>query len=282
MIVDASHAVAGRMCELFRGSASPLSPSSLAVGVRRLIRARRGLAESQCRTIDDVIGKMTSLGEQFETENGPHDGVLCFNRLYLEVTRGVKNAVEQHGYFNDPEAISRLDVIFAQLYFDAVDGTVHRGRQAPPWAWKVLFESRGRPDVFPIQFAAAGMNAHINRDLPLALLHLWDMQGARPTTKDGAYADYVKINQILKEEERKAKSRLAPSVLAELERLDHNRLGRLDDKLALWVVEEAREHAWHTADHLWHVRRLPSVRRAWLAAVDVFAGALGRTLLEPV
>jgi Family of unknown function (DUF5995) len=128
----------------------------------------------------------------------------------------------------------------------------------------------------------AGMNAHINHDLPIALLNLWETAGGRPTTKDAAYADYVKINQILKHEEQRAKPALEPTELHQIEELDHDRLGRLDDKLGLWVVEEARAEAWDTAAHLWHARHLAPVRRAWLAVVDVGVAALGRTLLEPV
>ena len=55
-----------------------------------------------CRTIDDVIGRMTDLGDRFEQQHGPRDGLLCFHRLYLAVTRGVKGAVEQPGYFPRP------------------------------------------------------------------------------------------------------------------------------------------------------------------------------------
>jgi hypothetical protein len=236
---------------------------------------------SQCRSIDDVIAKMESVGERFETEHGPHDGVLCFNRLYLEVTMAVKRAVKDAGYFSNPELISRLDVIFAQLYFDAVDA-LDRAKRHRAWGWRVLFEARDRPDVFPIQFAAAGMNAHINHDLPIALLELWRSGSGRPARNGAAYADYLRINEILAEVEHAAKRELEPSLLHTIEELDHEHLGRLDDKLALWAVDEARANAWDTAARLWDVRGLPLVRRAWLSLVGAGVGALGKILLEPV
>ena len=59
------------------------------------------------------------------------DGMACFNRMYLEVTSGVRQHVEQ-GFFGDPAFVSRLDVVFANLYFRAVD-TLSGPR--PPCLW---------------------------------------------------------------------------------------------------------------------------------------------------
>src|SRR5207249_5633227 len=46
------------------------------------------------------------------------DGVACFTRLYLAVTQGVE--AELAGVaLRDPRFLERLDIAFAQLYFDA-------------------------------------------------------------------------------------------------------------------------------------------------------------------
>ncbi|MEA2198576.1 MAG: hypothetical protein QOJ25_2627 [Solirubrobacteraceae bacterium] len=229
-------------------------------------------------TIDDVIARMTALGKRFERDYGSSDGVLWFNRLYLAVTKGVKRAVEQPGFFHDPRALARLDVIFAQLYFDAVDA-VDRGERPAAWGWRLLFESRARAGVLPIQFAVAGMNAHINHDLPIALLEQWELARRRPDTPSPAYSDFGTVNQILKREERRLKSRLEP---AELREIDRGSISRLDDRLGLWVVEQARDRAWHAADVLWDVRHLPPVRAAWEWTIDGSVGALGETLIQPL
>jgi hypothetical protein len=60
--------------------------------------------------------------------------------------------------------MSQLDVTFAGLYFDAVEAAGDPA--AVPLAWRPLIEERGQPAIEPIQFALAGMNAHINHDLP--------------------------------------------------------------------------------------------------------------------
>ena len=52
---------------------------------------------------------------------------------------------------------------------------------AMPTAWQPLFERRADPGIEPIQFALAGMNAHINHDLPLAVVATCPTWTARPT-----------------------------------------------------------------------------------------------------
>jgi hypothetical protein len=74
-------------------------------------------------------------------------------------------------------------------------------------------------------------NVKFRHDLPIALLEVWEANGRRPDTKSAAYADYIKINQILKTEEQKEKAGLEPSLLREFEELDRGRLARLDELL---------------------------------------------------
>lgn len=247
-------------------------------GIGRVRQPPLTATRSSGRTITDVIAEMTNLGARLEAQNGADDGVLCFNRLYLAVTKAVQEAVQQPDYFSDPSQIAELDVLFAQLYFDVVDA-LERGEEPRTSAWRVLFEARSNPNILPIQFAAAGMNAHINHDLPIALLEQWERHGRRPSTTSEAYADFEKVNRILKKEELQLKPSFEQGLPQEL---DSGALGRLEDKLALWIVEDARARAWETAQHLWSVRNIPPLRSAWLTTVDGAVGALGTVLLDPV
>jgi hypothetical protein len=223
---------------------------------------------------------MTVLGGRLPSTPGPGFGVYCFNRMYLAVTEGVKQAVDSAGYFDDPARIAQLDVMFAQLYFDAVHA--NEDGKHPPSAWRVLFEHSGSDDILPIQFAVAGMNAHINHDLPIALLDQWKRDDHHPPTTGPAYTDYTKINQILKVEETKERASLVPTDLRDVEDFDHDRLGRIDSRLALWVVETARATAWHTADDLWDFRHVPLARKVTLAAVDRVTAGWAHAFLLPV
>ncbi len=92
------------------------------------------------------------------------DGVACFTRLYLDVTKGVQK--ELAGItFGDPRFLAQLDIAFANLFFSAMDGAAHKPVSVPR-AWAPLVEARGARGIAPLQFALAGMSAHINRDLP--------------------------------------------------------------------------------------------------------------------
>src|SRR5579859_2234491 len=86
------------------------------------------------------------------------DGLACFNRMYLDVTRQVNSQLGQ-GFFADPEFMAQLDVAFANLYFAAA-GTAGNPA-AVPLAWRPLAARRAVAGIEPVQFALAGMNAQI-------------------------------------------------------------------------------------------------------------------------
>ena len=95
------------------------------------------------------------------------DGLACFNRMYLDVTRQVNSQLGQ-GFFADPAFMTHLDVAFANLYFAAA-GTAG-DPAAVPLPWWPLVQRRAEAGIEPVQFALAGMSAHINHDLPVAMV----------------------------------------------------------------------------------------------------------------
>jgi Family of unknown function (DUF5995) len=97
----------------------------------------------------------------------PHDGLAYFNSMYLQVTELMDQGPVE-GFFEDAAFVERLDVVFADLYFHSFEAT-QAGRTPDP-SWKPLYDARSNGVVWPIQFAFAGMNAHINHDLPLAVI----------------------------------------------------------------------------------------------------------------
>jgi hypothetical protein len=81
------------------------------------------------------------------------------NRLSLRVTRGVRQAVAGPA-FRDTRFMSELDVVFAKLYFAAIaEGEIDVSRA--PSAWRPLLRCRTQRGIARLQFALAGMNAHI-------------------------------------------------------------------------------------------------------------------------
>jgi hypothetical protein len=143
--------------------------------------------------IDDVIERMTALAEELRRDG---DRRLAFHATYLRTTRAVAGALRD-GAFADPEWVDRWDVAFAQLYLDALDSG-RRGDPVPePWA--VAFgAAAAQPDLPAVRHVLLGMNAHINYDLPQALLAvISDAEFADPQARARREADHRTIDEVL-------------------------------------------------------------------------------------
>jgi hypothetical protein len=166
-----------------------------------------------------------------------------------------------------------LDVVFANLYLVAVDADAAGARV--PRAWRPLFARRADTRVASIQFAVAGMNAHINHDLPLAVVATCEQVGVEPET---IREDYLRINDLLAEVSREVRQ----SYLDE----DLVRLGQdvtpVLDLVGNWSIEKARDAAWVNAGVLWRLRDLPFLLDSFAGTLGSSAGLATGTLLTPL
>jgi hypothetical protein len=153
--------------------------------------------------------------------------------------------------FEAPAFLDALDVTFANLYFEAYDA-VAAGRECPT-AWAPLFEHRSRPDIAPIQFALAGMNAHINHDLPLAVIGTAGETRVEPFADTPYERDFFRVNDVLEDVEGKIKSWISVGVIATIDK----DLGRIDDAVSMWCIHGARRAAWDQAALFWRLREHP-------------------------
>jgi len=225
-------------------------------------------------TVAEVIARMEAILRPLADS----DGVACFTRLYLEVTEGVQARLGGIG-FADPAFVADLDVRFANLYFDAVDAST-RDSSKVPRAWAPLFEARSRRAVAPLQFAIAGMNAHINRDLPVAIVAGCERAGIGPAEGSPQHADFLRINDVLATVESQVKERYLTGWLHRIDRLVH-RVHRLDDVVAMWDVRRARDAAWTNAEALWALRGNRDLSSRYLATLDRSVGLASRGFLTP-
>ena len=218
-------------------------------------------------TIADVIARMQRIDALLP--NG--DGLKWFNLLYMTVTQKVDNGAPTGGW-EDSAWLTRLDVVFAQFYFTAILNWLNDPANVPS-SWKALFEARFSPGIERIQFALAGMNAHINHDLALALLQTDTEMNLTPGKTSPEYDDFERVNGILEAVLPQALQFLASGILGELAQ-DTGKIGRL---LAIWNVRAARDLAWDFAEQL---RALTGVMRdSALITQDQVTGVLGRSLL---
>jgi hypothetical protein len=103
----------------------------------------------KAQTLDEVVAKLRAL----EHTIGVEDGVHWFNRLYLEVTLGVREFVRRPGNLEAPPFLEDLDVFFGNAYFAALEAAESGG--TPAHAWAPLFEARHSKEIAPLQFALA-------------------------------------------------------------------------------------------------------------------------------
>jgi Family of unknown function (DUF5995) len=202
--------------------------------------------------IDDVIARMQAIDAALPRK----DGVAYFNRLYLAVTKAVL-AASTHATFQNPQFLDRLDVVFAGLYF-AAEGTIATGAPCPV-AWRPLIEERAAGRA-PIQFALAGMNAHINHDLALAVVQTCTELGVAPDDGTPEHADYEQVNTILGQVETQVAGWFETGVVADLEDVTPK---EVDYALAMWSITAARELAWEHAQMIWRLRSLPDLAAAY-------------------
>src|ERR1700685_2793 len=128
---------------------------------------------TQPQTIADVFQIMQTI----ESTCLDGDGLKWFNWLYSQGTPAVETRVAS-GAFTDPSWLAERDVQFARLYFTALESAL--AGQPCPGCWSALFASRNEAAVARIQFALAGINAHINHDLPEAIVNTCEVTATVP------------------------------------------------------------------------------------------------------
>src|SRR4051812_46575118 len=194
----------------------------------------------------DVVDPIDAVAAHMEAIAAPldaGDGVARFNELYEAVTRAV--AADTAGdTFESPGFITRLDVVFADMYFAAMDDSL-AGRPIPK-AWAPLFEQRHTKGIAPLQFAIAGMNAHINHDLALALVSASKELGFALDRDTPQHRDYVAVDAVLQRVQDEIKERFTTGIVKDVDKT----FGRADDMVANWSVGAARDNAWTQAQTL--------------------------------
>ena len=221
-------------------------------------------------SVAEAIARMEAIGAAAP----PGDGLSCFNRMYLQVTRQVQSNLGA-GFFADPAFMTQLDVTFANLYLEAVANA--DDPSAVPLAWRPLIEQRAHRGIEPIQFALAGMNAHINHDLPLAVTATCTAMGTAPSA--GAHlADYQKVDQLLDAAEQSVRQSFESAPELAVDR----HLQAVNNLIACWSINSARDLAWNNSLLLWAIRDDPIVRGLACDSLAATAAAASRMLLIAV
>jgi hypothetical protein len=206
----------------------------------------------------------------------PDSGLREFLGTYQRTTTAVGKAILD-GAFEDGEWVEEWDVVFARLYLDAYDAHV-AGGDAVPRPWRIAFEA---PAGLPaLRQVLLGINAHVNYDLPQALLGvISDADFADPAVlarrqRDHEAIDGVLASRVAAEDDQLTVSggkSLLDRVLQPLNRVSSRRF-----------LREARQKVWHNTHEL-QVARLagPEPYAVRLGELEVLSAARVADLLAP-
>ncbi|MFG1929036.1 DUF5995 family protein [Mycobacterium sp. NPDC048908] len=219
-------------------------------------------------SVADVLTRMRAIDAQTPAD----DGAAVFNRVYLRVTEMMADRLAGGGVFHDDAFIADLDVRFAGYWFKAYDAS-----GVKPKAWAPLFAARADRRLLPIQFALAGMNAHIEHDLPFAVVDTCAAHRRTPESA-GIRDDFDKVNELLASVE----AEIRRSFLTEVEEAIDDHLSPIAHLVCSWDIEKARDFAWLNAQTLWELRRSGFLFDAYAATLAGTVGMGSRLLLTPL
>jgi hypothetical protein len=220
--------------------------------------------------IDDVARGLADRGDALV-------GPLAHRRIFLDTYRRTTLAVGvavDDACFEDPAWVADWDVAFAQLYLDAFDADL-AGRRVPR-PWRLAFDAP--PELPALRHVLLGINAHVNYDLPQALLAV---------ISDAEFEDAVLIERRRRDHER-IDAVLSGRVAAEDDELGTGKslvdrvltpLNRLSSKRFL---RESRQKVWHNTMELQRARlHSADAYHVRLAELELLAAARIADLLAP-
>jgi len=223
--------------------------------------------------IDELIARMAALLGPLQAAG---DQRQYFHATYQRTTIAVADELKRGG-FTDTEWVEQWDVAFADLYLDALQTALAGGEPTRPWA--IAF---GAPAGLPaLRHVLLGMNAHINYDLPQALLAvITDEQFDDPVLLARREADHRAIDNVLASrvaaEDDELTSASGPSTLLDRLLQPLNRLGTQR------FLREARQKVWANAIALSRARRQgPDTYTAVLAQLEELSAAKVADLQAP-
>ena len=200
----------------------------------------------------------------------------AFLGTYARTTSAVEDAIGQ-GVFEDGRWVEEWDVAFAQLYLEALDADL-AGNGGVSRPWRLAFDA---PAELPaLRHVLLGINAHINFDLPQALLAvISDDEFADPDLIDRRRRDHEHIDAILSGRVAAEDNELSASSPKAL-------LDRLLQPANRWssrhFLRESRQKVWHNTIELQRARVAgPDVYATRLAELEVLSAARIADLLAP-
>ncbi len=203
------------------------------------------------RTVDDVIHGLAGLDSQFQTARDPRG---FFAMAYVATTGTIAQWITR-GAFLDNQAMARYVVAFGNAYRRALSHFEAGDHFRVPIAWQQSFTTCDSRRGSVYQLLMLGINAHINHDLPYAVI-----ESGIDVHCGGCYKDYARIDDVLQLNIPVVRQRIAGTYGAELP-LSRGWLGRIAEARMAFGFRRARRNAWAMAQLLARARSAPE--REW-------------------
>lgn len=220
----------------------------------------------QAHTIQEVIDLLDEIAQESARNQSP---MGYFPTLYRKVTIEIRDRIACK-QFEDCARMERLDVAFANRYFEAYE-SYRQGRPLTR-SWKIAFDTTHDERVSVLQHLFLGINAHICLDLGVASAQL--MPG------DSIFdlkTDFELVSQVLASLTDYVQNDVK-EIWKPMKYLDFLG-GKQDERLADWVIHTARKGAWEVATsfHCLSENKHPEI----IAQVDRDTAHTAQILAEP-
>ncbi|MEY2552573.1 MAG: hypothetical protein QOC57_433 [Ilumatobacteraceae bacterium] len=187
-----------------------------------------------------------------------------FPALYSRVTARIGASIEA-GSFADGPRIDRLATGFASHYVAAADD---HPRSARSWqaCWSVVADQR----LLIVQHLLLGINAHVNYDLPRAVVEVADERGDLLSIRH----DFDVVNDVL--------AATYVDVVKDLDRVSRwaNTAARIGGGRAFnFSLRLARDRAWQAASAMYALS--PDARRGYAEELDRLVAVLAFLITRP-
>jgi Family of unknown function (DUF5995) len=201
-----------------------------------------------------------------------HDAI--FSLAYLRVTQNVKAAADS-GYFADRAWLTRVDAVFAEMYFDTMDRW-NAGDRSVPHAWRIALRASDDKAMSGLGDFMLNMNAHINNDFPYVLekVGLTAADGSSHKPDHNAYND--RLDQLYHPVFDEEAARFDPV-------FNTYDAGPVDELVVSTIMRGWREMVWRHAEALAATRGNPVLRAVVQKDIEEYAASQARLIeLVPI
>ena len=191
------------------------------------------------RCLDGNVARLQRAVDRFGCDHR-----AIFATTYLVLTKTMRDTMRRDPhYFSDPRYMITEDTVFVNYYFNMLSD-LDRGKPIPG-AWAVAMGNAAHGDDNAAQDMLAGINAHVQRDMPYVVASI----GLRTRSGASRKPDHDHFNDVLN-------AAYEPVVDAIKQRYDpfvgisNASWDPADDILGLEAVKGWREGVWRNAERL--------------------------------